>query len=142
METVFARLNQHQNDMKYNPPLAESVAREWEGRIPAPLLELYRFFNGGELFVPGTLIFGLTGAKDDLIRFNRSEARRIFDIPESYLVFAQLNFGDFICINSEEPFDLIQWDHETNEAFNEWGSLKEWLTEAIEDYETYLEDVN
>lgn len=138
MEVIFEQLKQYSDVMDFNPPISPENAREWGGLIPAPLMKLFQSFNGGEIFIPGTQIFGLTGDKDDIIKFNESQYRSLFDIPESYLIFARLNFGDYICINKESPFDLIQWDHENNEEFDGWDSLDEWLIESIQSYSDYL----
>lgn len=138
MKVIFEKLKQYKNVMDFNPPISSDVICKWNKSIPLPLMELYRFFNGGEIFVPGTQIFGLTGQEDDIINFNYSQKKILFDIPKSYMIFARLNFGDYICINTKRPFDLIQWDHENNEEYNSWDSLEEWLTESIEDYADYL----
>ena len=138
MKSIFEKLKQYKNVMEFNPPISDDIIHDWDGKLPAPLMELYRYFNGGEIFIPGTRIFGLTGREDDVISLNDSHVRTLFDIPESYVIFARLNFGDYICINREAPFDLIQWDHENNEEYDGWDSLEEWLSESITDYSDYL----
>lgn len=137
MKEVYEKLNQYKDLMKFNPPIGESELSEKCAAVPAPLMKLYHYFNGGEIFVPGTKIFGLTGRKDDIILLNQSKTRQMFGIPETYLIFARLNFGDYICINRKEPYDLIQWDHENDEEFYSWDSIEEWLNETIEDFEKY-----
>lgn len=138
MKSIFEKLKRYKDVMEFNPPISHDVASKCDGCIPPPLMELYRLFNGGEIFVPGTQIFGLTEREDDIINLNMSKARTLFDIPKSYMIFARLNFGDYICINTEDPFDLIQWDHETNEEYDGWDSLEEWLSESIKDYSDNL----
>ena len=131
MQAVFEKLQQYKDKMEFNTPISAEASRDWQRRVPAPLLELYHLFNGGEILVPGTRIFGLTGGEDDIIAINNSDIRAMFAIPESYLIFAKLNFGDYICINRETPFDVIQWDHENNEEYDSWDLLGNWLAEHL-----------
>lgn len=137
MKDIFEKLFKYKAVMQFNPPVDETAAAGAKEVIPAPLMEMYRIFNGGEIFVPGTKIYGLTGDDKDIITLNQSKTRKMFEIPEEYLIFARMNFGDYICINKEEPYDLIQWDHENDEEFYSWDSMEEWLNETIEDYERY-----
>ena len=98
-------------------------------------------FNGGEIFIPGTKIFGITDEEEYSVKFNNGKKTRSnFNIPNNYLIIAQLNFGDFICIDLNYPNRIIQWDHEEDVEFDEWNSLEEWLSEQIRDYMNNLEE--
>ena len=134
MKDLFQQLQEFASVMDLGAPLSEEEAEKYAGRLPAPLLELYKLFNGGEIFVPGTTIYGLTGQKDDVREINQSGLREKFHFPEGYLVFARLNFGDLMLMRKDSPFQVLQWDHEADEEFNAWDSLEDWLREAIEDY--------
>ena len=107
--------------------------------IPKDYIELLKEFNGGELFVPGTVLYGLTRYKEYPSLFDTKNTSTIFSIPEKYLIIGNLNFGDLICINTEPPYDVIQWDHETDEEFYKWHSIATFLSEQIEDYLDYKE---
>lgn len=74
------------------------------------------------------------------IRFaNRGSLRKQFCIPNNYLLFAKVNYGDFLCINLNSPYDVIQWDHENDEEYCSWAPLAEWLNETIAEYHKYNE---
>lgn len=97
--------------------------------LPKKYQELITLFNGGEIFVPGTVIYGID-CENDVIKANQS-IREIINIPENFLVFGKYNFGDYLCIQIEKPECIIQWDHESNELFANWDSLDTWLKELI-----------
>lgn len=107
--------------------------------LPQMLKEIYLKFNGGELFVPGTIVFGIfdSNAKNSIQANNSKNIREKMSLPISYLIFAKLNYGDLICVNLEKPNNVVQWSHETDELFCEWKGIDEWLSEMIDDYEKY-----
>lgn len=112
--------------------------------LPKELRYLYRHFDGGEIFIPGTTIFGLTNSnkRKTIKEVNSKLSRSRYDIPSTYLIFAKLNFGDLICVNLNAPFDVIQWDHENNEKYCVWSSTSEWIDETIREYIDYEEGAN
>ena len=138
IKEIYDQLKKYQKIMRFNSPATEVDVKAYEvsdgKQIPEELKELYMLFDGGEIFVPGTRIYGLGSQNRKTISAVNRNDRQSFSIPENYLVFARLNFGDFMCINTEVPFDVIQWDHESNEEYLKWGSLSSWLQETIEDY--------
>ena len=104
-------------------------------KLPTPLIELLSLFDGGELFVPGTVVYGLIrhGKMKSLTEANSSHYRSLFTLPDTCVIFAELNYGDFICIDSKDN-SVIQWDHEKDEQYQMWSSLEEWLAETIDAY--------
>ena len=44
-----------------------------------------------------------------------------------------------MCIQMEKPERIIQWDHESNELFDQWDSLYVWLNELINGY---IDEIN
>lgn len=136
MKELFEKLKDFSEIMVFNPPISEEEKEAFKDVIPAPLMSLYDLFNGGEIFVPGTVIYAADNSSEGIQQVN-AKLKQIFDIPESYLVFAKLNFGDFICIDTEEPFDVVQWDHEADSPFYGWNSINDWLSESIQDYIDY-----
>ena len=109
--------------------------------LPKSLKELLISFDGGELFVPGTTFFviGTNKKRPQLRKVNSKANRAIYTIPKNYLIIAKLNFGDFICINLNKPYDVIEWDHETDKLFCRWDSLIEFLKDSIASFEMYEE---
>lgn len=143
---LYRKLLSFPNVMRLNPPALPKTLNEFEKKnkliLPDELRELLQLFNGGEIFVPGTVIYSAENdGSDSLIECNRQESRGVWSIPDNYLLFANLNFGDLVCINLNEPFDVIQWDHEQDEQFNDWEGLAQWLYDEIDDYEEYKDDI-
>lgn len=108
-------------------------------KLPDALKEIYKNFNGGELFVPGTTVYGLDGdGITETIKNKNSKANRMkMSLPNNYLIFAKLNYGDLVCVNLNSPYDVVQWSHEDDNLFCEWDSIEQWLLEMIADYEEY-----
>ena len=110
--------------------------------LPKDLKTLLTCFDGGEIFVPGPIIYGIRENinRQQIKQANSIENRRLFSIPNNYLIIAKLNYGDLICINLNEPFDIIQWDHETDSLYCSWDSLSEWLVDNVESFKQFEED--
>ncbi|WP_257151624.1 SMI1/KNR4 family protein [Bacillus pseudomycoides] len=57
--------------------------------------------------------------------------------PYPYLIIADLNYGDTICIDLESSngYDatVIQWDRETNSVSRSWSGLVEWLMDTLDE---------
>jgi hypothetical protein len=109
--------------------------------LPQEMKDLYGCFDGGEIFIPGTILYGLMPSKKrkTVKEANSKLTRSKLNIPNTYLVIAKLNFGDLICVNLNAPYDVVQWDHESNEKYCFWDSIYDWLDETIRDYRTYEE---
>lgn len=109
--------------------------------IPKPYMELLKMFNGGEIFVPGTVIYGI-GMESKFPLFEAANTQAtldIYEISNSYLVVGHVNYGDLICIDKEKPHHLYLWDTENHSVSYEWDSFEKLLEEEIEDYILYLE---
>lgn len=134
---LFNILQQYKSVMEFNRGCSESTLEEFQYkngiRLPKSLVDLLKCFDGGELFIPGTVIYG-TGINGgvSLKEANKKEKRSMFNIPQSYLIFAKINYGDFLCIDLNGKNEVIQWDHELNEEFCKWDSLESWLSETID----------
>lgn len=143
-----------QSIMIYNEchDLCEAISKEaicdfeHKNRIffPQELKDLYEHFDGGEIFIPGTLVYGLTSSekRKTVKEANSRLTRSNYGIPNNYLIIAKLNFGDLICVNLNAPFDVVQWDHENDEKYCFWNSICEWLDETVRDYRDYEEGTN
>ena len=110
--------------------------------LPTPYVEVLRLFNGGEIFAPGTVIYGI-GSNSKFPLFeeaNKQASLDIYEIPNSYLVVGCVNYGDLICIDKKDPHHLYLWDTENHSVSYEWDSFEKLLEEEIEDYILYLED--
>ncbi|MNN11588.1 SMI1 / KNR4 family protein [compost metagenome] len=70
-----------------------------------------------------------------MIRFYKE--RRRPGMPDTYLIIADLNYGDTICIDLETSngYDakIIQWDRENHTVSRSWDSFVEWLMDALDE---------
>ncbi|MCQ4022826.1 SMI1/KNR4 family protein [Ruminococcus sp. zg-924] len=118
------------------PPYSKEDIQKYQKEnnieLPESYRELISLFNGGEIFIPGTIIYGID-CENDVIKANQV-IKKSMSIPEEYLIFGKYNFGDYLCIQMEKPECIIQWDHENNELFDQWSNLKFWLDELIKGY--------
>lgn len=105
--------------------------------LPNALKEVYSCFDGGELFVPGTTVYGLKNGENSIRTRNSRVVRQKMSLTANYLIIAKLNYGDYICVDLSQNNKVIQWSHESDEGFCEWDNLEQWLSEMITDYEEY-----
>ena len=139
-QKIFESLMTYSNCHDLCEAVSKEVIYEFEQKnqilLPRELKDLYRCFDGGELFIPGTIVYGLIPSekRKTIKEVNLKIKRSSFNIPKNYLIIAKLNFGDMICVNLKDPFDVVQWDHENNEKYCFWNSICEWLDETIQVY--------
>ena len=69
-----------------------------------------------------------------MIRLKRTKTDKDAD---TYLIIADLNYGDSICIDLESSngYDatVIQWDRETHSVSRSWNGLVEWLMDTLDE---------
>jgi cell wall assembly regulator SMI1 len=100
--------------------------------------------NGGGLFIPGTVL------SESYIPFNAPKKRgvsylndsfyperRPVGLPDRYLIIADLNYGDTICIDlmASNMYDapIIQWDKDMKDISRSWCGLVEWIMDELEE---------
>ena len=134
----------YKHNHELNPGLSlaeiESFEQKNNTTLPEPLKELYLHFDGGELFIPGTTVYSLYSPDSgySLIEENTPDVRQYICIPDTYLIFASYCWGDRVCINTSAPYDVVEWDHETNEISYSWDGLDSFLLYEIERFEDYI----
>lgn len=143
VQTVYNHLMRYSNLHELNPGLTNDKINEFELTnhimLPKELRELYLHFDGGELFIPGTTIYGIydSSIENSIKNRNAKAVRQKMSLTANYLIIAKLNYGDLICVDLNKPNKVIQWSHETDELFCEWDNIDQWLSEMIADYEEY-----
>lgn len=148
IQKVVSQLSKYEKECLFFSPLADGEFAKKTTEIgislPEELLELLHCFDGGELFIPGTTIYGLASHPHvHSIQQANAELKQLrYSIPSNYYVFGKLNFGDFLCVNLEPGHDVIEWDHENNERYCSWGSISEWLQETITVYTNEISGEN
>lgn len=148
MKEIIKKLIELKEHNDIEPPISPNEIKKFEAKnnllLPCELKNIYQEFDGGEILIPGPKIFGLEDSekRESLREANSKRIRNNFSIPRNYLIIAKVNFGDFICINLNQPFDIIQWDHENNKPFCTWNSLTEWLRDNIDSFEEFEDKIS
>jgi len=125
----------------------EAVERQLNIKLPLIYKEFLQICNGGELFIPGTVLSqvyepakGLVKRGESYLNESLKPERRWPKMPKNYLIIADLNYGDAVCMNLNKcngnDTEVIQWDHETASVSRTWNGLVEWLmSELAEGFE-------
>lgn len=131
---VYEKLQSYSKRMELNEAVTEneisSFEKENKIEIPKDYTELLKHFDGGELFVPGTILYGIAHSAGNHTLSEINLKRQIYRLPDTMLIIGKLNYGDILCIDLNNQ-NVVQWDHELNVEFCRWNSLEEWLEETI-----------
>lgn len=147
IEDIVKKLKNFSDIMEFNRPATDMEIKQFQNingiELPNSYIELLQKFDGGEIFIPGTIIYGINTDVDNynLKKINGKSVRRNFNIPITLLIIGKTNDGDWLCINLNPKNEIIQWDHEQDEEFCRWENLEEWLTETIDEYVKYESSV-
>jgi len=133
-------LNDGVSDFQIN-----NIEKSFNISLPNIYKDFLKLVNGGELFaIPsGTTISQIydpsKGTKQEGISYldeSMNPQRRWPLMPEDYLIIADKNDGDTICIdlNTSDSQDasIVQWSHETGLVSMRWGNLIDWLMDELE----------
>jgi cell wall assembly regulator SMI1 len=122
----------------------ENLQNELNIQIPEIYKNFLQVCNGGELFIPGTVLseiyipaFGPKQRGSSYLNDSFKKERRPPEMPDTYLIIADLNYGDTICIDleSSDEYDakVIQWDRETHSVSRTWSGFVEWLMDTLDE---------
>lgn len=127
------------------PGTSESSISEFEMNyelvLPDQYKEFLKLFNGGELFAtPAGTVFSRLAGNSKLEKgipyLEKNLESRWTEMPESFLIIADSNYGDVFCIDiasrNEKDVRIIKWDHESGEVSAEWNSLIDFLMSEME----------
>ena len=144
---LYTKLNDFSQVMLFNKSVPAEKIDEFQKenrlKLPDSYIRLLKCFDGGELFVPGTVIYGIVEEinGNTLKDINGKQNRKNFSIPSTYLIIGKLNYGDWLCIDLNKKNEIIQWDHELDKEFCRWSSLENWVEETIDEYIEHEGDV-
>ena len=147
IDDIVKKLKKFPDIMELNHPITDIEIKRFQNtngiELPNSYIELLKKFDGGEIFIPGTIIYGINTDVDNynLKKINGKSIRENFNIPATLLIIGKTNDGDWLCINLNPKNEIIQWDHEQDEEFCRWENLEEWLTETIDEYVKYESSV-
>ncbi|WP_310552166.1 SMI1/KNR4 family protein [Paenibacillus glufosinatiresistens] len=118
--------------------------RELNVGLPQIYKEFLQVCNGGELFIPGTVLAGIyypeLGEKQrgaSYLNESLRENRRRPGMTNILLIIADLNYGDSICfdLSTNNGYDarVVQWDRESQSISRSWEEFKDWIMDVIEE---------
>ncbi len=123
----------------------EQVEQQINVRLPKIYKDFLHTSNGGELFaVPsGTVLCEVYDVSSGPRQKGGAYLDEVFmpqrrwpGMRSDYLIIADKNFGDTICIDistsNGDDAEIIQWDHEIGEVSSKWEGLVDWLMEELE----------
>ena len=122
-----------------NPGIDRAIIKAFETKYNINLPEDYKDFltvyNGGELFIPGTVVSGVFDEEKEIKDDNGDYlhlnlTNKWPDMGDELLIIADLNYGDMICYDSKRQV-IVQWDHEIGEVTIEWDTFAEWLQDEM-----------
>lgn len=115
-------------------------------KLPIMYIEFLRICNGGELFATpaGTEISEVYDSSKGPMREKVSYVNQSYmpehrwpEMPLEYLIIADTNYGDPICIDLStsdgNDAEIVQWSHEVGEVSRRWSSLIGWLMAELEE---------
>lgn len=133
IENIYDRFRSNEH-MEFNEAATDidisSFEQENAIKLPNSYIKLLKFFDGGELFIPGTMLYGINHCVGNHMLSEINKSRNLFKITDTMLIIGQTNYGDLFCIDLDNQ-NIIQWDHEKDVELCRWNSLEEWLEETI-----------
>jgi len=131
MKEIIEQFKEMPN-MSFLPGVGAGEIADWEAEnsvaLPADYKEWLMFSDGGEIYIPGMQLYGVSH-KPLLSYYNQPDERE--DLPEELFVLGEFGFGDVLCFVKGESA-IVQWDHELWEEYMRWESFKDFLSEAEE----------
>lgn len=122
------------------PPATEediiNAQNELGVEFPLNYLELLKHFNGGELFIPGSVIYGVgKNSYHDLLQENKGNFRKESGLLNNFLIIGETNYGDWLCVNLVRPQKIFLWDKENKEFYQDWNDFKCFIQDEINEWE-------
>jgi cell wall assembly regulator SMI1 len=149
LKFFFDEINKYTTNVhSLNPGVELNQIEETEKKLDIKLPDIYKEFlqvcNGGELFIPGTVLAEIyhpeLGEKQkgtSYINESYRKDRRPSEMPNNLCIIADLNYGDVIAFdlstNNGKDANVIQWDSETKSISRTWPGFSEWLKDVLEE---------
>jgi cell wall assembly regulator SMI1 len=149
LKPFFEEINKYADNVHLlNPGIdiyhIEQVEKELDITFPQIYKDFLQVCNGGELFVPGTVLSevyypSLGSKKRGTSYINESfwKDRRRPGMTDNLLIIADLNYGDSICFdlmtNNGQDAEVCQWDNESQSVSRIWSGFKEWIMDVLEE---------
>lgn len=149
LKPIFEEINKYADNVHLlNPGVDIDYIEQTEKKLNITFPQIYKDFlqvcNGGELFIPGTVLSEIyypalgqkqTGAS--YINDSFSKDHRRPGMTENLLIIADLNYGDSICFDlttsNGQDAVVVQWDSEGQSISRAWNGFREWLSDILEE---------
>lgn len=154
LKPFFDEINRYSEGVnKLNNGVSAISIGKFEDEANIKLPQIYKDFlmvaNGGFLATGTSLVMLHEDSDGDMVNgigyLNQSlnSGIRWQGMPSSYLIIADMSFGDNICIDLESSngydAEIVQWDHESNCVSRRWTGLIDWLLEEAEEITTIFD---
>ncbi|GKV56650.1 hypothetical protein NCCP2222_25970 [Sporosarcina sp. NCCP-2222] len=122
----------------------EQVEKVLNIKFPKIYKDFLQVCNGGELFLPGTVLSEIyypeLGSKKKGVSYiNESfrTDRRPPGMTKNLFIIADLNYGDLICFNlntsNGQDAVVVQWDTESKSVSRTWKGFKDWIMDVLKE---------
>ncbi|MDE7200368.1 MAG: SMI1/KNR4 family protein [Lachnospiraceae bacterium] len=128
-----------------NDGISEAEINDFEIKyhiyLPFYYREWLKMNNGGELFLPGTVLYQIQGNEEyevgtSYVEYNFDPTKRWPQMPNYLFIIAKICTGDAVGFDlrktNKSDGVIIYWDHETGRVSKKWNSLAEWLDYEME----------
>lgn len=152
MKQIKEMLARYEGAHDLTKPTTMARVEQFEAQLHLALPKDVKTFlttigNGGEIFVPGTVLYGIydrdcghVQEMSELMPYwNRAEIRMEYQLPRGFYVIGMTNYGNVIGID-EKTGKIVEWDHEVGKPFITWDTFREYLAQEIAEYERYLRE--
>ncbi|MDR1197161.1 MAG: SMI1/KNR4 family protein [Candidatus Nomurabacteria bacterium] len=138
MEKNIELLKKYADKMGLEKPATRAEISDFEKKNGVTFSEDFKefllFANGGEIFVPGDVFFGVN---DSSRYYSISREEKILDkiensVPDGMVIVGKTNFGDPFFLEQKSG-EVIEWDHESDEESLRWKSFGEFLKDQIDE---------
>ncbi len=149
LKPFFEEINKYVDNVhSLNPGVdiyhIEQVEKELSIAFPKIYKDFLKACNGGELFIPGTVLseiyYPALGQKKrgtSYINESFREDRRRPEMRDNLFIIADLNYGDSICFdlmtNNGQDAVVVQWDNESKSVSRTWSGFREWIMDVLDE---------
>lgn len=122
----------------------ELLEKQLNIKLPLIYKDFLQVCNGGEIFIPGTVLAqvyqsskGLMVEGESYLNESFKMERRWPQMLDEYLIIADINYGDVVCMDLSKSngidTEVVQWNHEIGTVSRKWNSFVDWLMSEMDE---------
>jgi len=135
MHPTLQKLIDAKVPMELKPPASPKAISQFEREqgieLPEHYWEFLQFGNGGHFF--GHNFYGIDPENENYY-LAKENASKPYSIPADWYIIGATGYGDLYCIDPATN-EVVQWDHEKDEASLRWATMFELVEDAYQGYE-------